>query len=240
LEAGACLVLGDLAAAEVFEVGLVFEVGFVPVASFLGETLLEGCFFALVAGLEADFFAAAGLVAVFDTVDFVVVDLAVVVFFAFTLGTAVFVTALGAAAFLVPADLVLVTFEEEPLGARGFLVFALVSVAFLAVAVLGAGLAFSLAEVSPEFLGASLIFPEGPLGNENTFLSAPVLIALFKEEVTCGLTSILYLISRNFLIEDRDIPVRSFESMMASLIISMKGGWAGLTLGVRPIVESIV
>ena len=36
-----------------------------------------------------------------------------------------------------------------------------------------------------------------PLGNENTFLSAPALIALFKEEMTCALTSILYLISRN-------------------------------------------
>ena len=35
LEAGACLVLGDLAAAEAFEVGLTFEVGFAPVASYI-------------------------------------------------------------------------------------------------------------------------------------------------------------------------------------------------------------
>lgn len=33
LGAGACLVLGDFVAAEALEVGLVFETGFVPVAS---------------------------------------------------------------------------------------------------------------------------------------------------------------------------------------------------------------
>ena len=36
----------------------------------------------------------------------------------------------------------LVTFEEEPLGARGFLVFAFTPAAFLVVVVLGVGLAF--------------------------------------------------------------------------------------------------
>ncbi len=44
--------------------------------------------------------------------------------------------------FLVPTDLALVTFEEEPLGARGFLVFAFTPAAFLVVVVLGVGLAF--------------------------------------------------------------------------------------------------
>jgi len=240
LEAGACLVLGDLAAAEAFEVGLTFEVGFAPVASFLGDTLLEGRFFALVAALGADFFAVVDLTVAFEAVDLTALDLVVVVFFAFTLAAAVFAVALGATAFLVPNDLALVTLEEEPLGARGFLTFAFTPVAFLIVVVLGVGLAFSLAEVASEVLGASLIFPEGPLGNENTFLSAPVLIALFKEEMTCALTSILYLISRNFLTEALDIPVRSLESMMASFTISMKGGWAGgLILAVRGIVESI-
>jgi len=69
LEAGACLVLGDLAAAEAFEVGLTFEVGFAPVASFLGDTLLEGRFFALVAALGADFFAVVDLTVAFEAVD---------------------------------------------------------------------------------------------------------------------------------------------------------------------------
>jgi len=222
LEAGACLVLGDLAAAEIFEVGLVLEVGFIPVASFLGDTLLEGRFFVLVAALGVDFFTVVDLAIAF-VADLTALDLGVG-FFAFALGAAVFAVALGVAAFLVPNDLALVTLEEAPLGARGFLAFAFTPVAFLVVVVLGVGLVFSLADVASEVLGASLIFPEGPLGNENTFLSAPVLIARFKEEMTCALTSILYLISRNFLMEALDIPVRSRESTMASFIMSTKGG----------------
>ena len=58
--------------------------------------MLEGCFFALVAALGVDFFAAVGLAAAFAAADFVVVGLVVVAFFAFTLGAAVFVAALGA------------------------------------------------------------------------------------------------------------------------------------------------
>ena len=44
--------------------------------------------------------------------------------------------------FLAPNDLALVTLEEEPLGARGFLTFAFTPVTFLVVVVLGVGLAF--------------------------------------------------------------------------------------------------
>jgi len=163
-----------------------FGVVFVPKASFLGVTLDEG-FLAFVTDLEATFLAAVVLVdtalGVF-TVFFEDDDLEVVAALeATTLAVVFFVVA--AVVFLAVVDLTL----GALLGVSGFL--PLTAASFL-VAALGVGVAFSLADPAESrgALGASLTFPDGPLGKVKTPLPAPVLIARLILAITWLLTSI--------------------------------------------------
>jgi len=68
---------------------------------------------------------------------------------------------------------------------------------------------FSFEVVEVLVLGASLTLPEMPLGREKTPFSVPLLIVRLIWETTPASTSILYLVSRNFLIVGRETPVRA-------------------------------
>jgi hypothetical protein len=151
--------------------------------------------FAFDAGLDA--FVAAAFAAVFlapvfalevffVVAAFAVGFLAVVVVFFFTTGffagaffvVVVLVVFLTGAAFLAVVPLAFVE-------AAGF---------FVVDDFLTAGLEFSLLAEALTF-GASLTFPEGPLGNTNVPFSAPLAMALFSWYRFVPLVSILYLVS---------------------------------------------
>jgi len=228
----------------VFERGLgaafvveAFAVAFVVVAFLAAGVFLAAAVFAFAAVVVpvTAFFAAPRLLVA--AVFFVVVA-------AFGFPASAFLA--GAAAFLVvPADLAAVVglVAAADLEA-GFLVAVVPALGVAFDVPLEAGLEFSFdSPLGALVLGASLTLPEGPLGRKNMPPSAPEVIARLSWYVLALVDSSWYLVSANFLIVDRETPVRasSLCSRIHSLTISFQEGCeADVTLAGALLVLEVV
>jgi len=106
----------------------------------------------------------------------------------------------------VVADLPVTAFVLDPGLVAGFVTVFVVVV----LDVFEAGLfSFVASSATLGGLGASLTRPDGPLGSEKMFFSAPTAIALLSWVVCAFPMSSLYLSSTNFLIWGRETPWRA-------------------------------
>jgi len=102
---------------------------------------------------------------------------------------------------LVMADLAGTVFVLDPGLVVGF-----VTVFVVAVLVFEAGLFSFASSATLGVLGASLTRPDGPLGSEKMFFSAPTAIALLSWVICALPMTSLYCSSTNFLIWGRETP----------------------------------
>jgi len=116
--------------------------------------------------------------------------------------------------------------RAPPLLASTFFAVVLFLLAAAGFFVVDGGFEFSFAADGLPVLGASLTFPDGPLGNINIPDSVPDAIARPSWNMLAGFISTPYLSSANFLIVVLETPTlaSSLLSAMHSLMISFHGG----------------
>jgi len=182
-----------------------------PAAAFLAVPLLvlDLTFFSAGNFLPAYVFLTADSDLVVEDLPAVFVDLAAgTCFLAVLVGAALGGDDFEDGALRLPADFVVAVLPVTAFVLDPGLVAGFVTVFVVAVLeVFEAGLfSFVASSATLGGLGASLTRPDGPLGSEKMFFSAPTAIALLSWVVCAFPMSSLYLSSTNFLIWGRETP----------------------------------